>query len=47
MKVSHLRGGNRAEQGPIRLDIQQRRAVEAIKAAHKERSALDALEPDD
>ena len=46
-KVALLRWRDRLEQAAIRFEVDQRRAVEAVEAAHQEPAALDLLQHDD
>jgi hypothetical protein len=43
LKISGLRRRDRCEQRPIRLEVKQRRLVDAIKAAHVDGAALNSL----
>ncbi|SDA99312.1 hypothetical protein SAMN03159448_06517 [Sinorhizobium sp. NFACC03] len=37
LEITALRRRNRLEQGPVRLEVNERCAVEAIEAAHEQR----------
>ena len=43
LKISRLRRRNRCEQRSVRLKVEQRRLIDAIKAAHIDRAAVNSL----
>src|SRR5262245_38620475 len=43
LKISGLRRRDRCEQRSVRLEVEQRRLVDAIEAAHVDRAAVNSL----
>jgi molybdopterin-binding protein len=47
LEIARLRRGDGREERPVRFQVEERRAVEAIQAAHQHRAALDRFQLDD